>query len=188
MTGAELAARVTAARAVAADFTAAADGFIDHGAAEPHWQDWAWRLSSELRNLTGELGDVLGDLEHDETERRWLRTRLLNALPSTAEVDWDTASYLASVPGDVCQVVTGWLRQRRPATGVSPDGSATLDHADLLTVRDALNDAAGFLEDRAGRWCDACAAAPDEMCDHHDDDLGLATRYRAAAIRLGDDR
>jgi hypothetical protein len=71
------------------------------------------------RKPAAELGDVLAgltprrpDLEHDETERRWLRTRLLNALPAVADVDRDTADYLAALPGDICQIVTGWLQQR----------------------------------------------------------------------------
>jgi len=56
---AELAARVTAARAVADDYTAAADCFIDHDGPEPPWQDMYFRLSAELRHLAGEMDGVL---------------------------------------------------------------------------------------------------------------------------------
>jgi hypothetical protein len=60
------------------------------------------------------LADDAGlDLEHDETERRWLRTRLLAVLPSEARpVDEAVADALAAIPGDVCLVVTGWLTAR----------------------------------------------------------------------------
>jgi hypothetical protein len=74
---------------------------------------------------------------------------------------------------------------------VTPDGTATLSHGDLLTVLGALSDAAELLEERAVRWCDCddCAASPAELCGPaHHDDLNMATRYRAAAIRLGEDR
>jgi hypothetical protein len=58
---AELAARITAARAVEADFTRATDGFLDQGAPEPAWQDWAWRMNSELRLLLCQIDPPKGD-------------------------------------------------------------------------------------------------------------------------------
>jgi hypothetical protein len=55
----------------------------------------------------------------------------------------------------------------------------------------ALSHAAEFLDERAtrlGAYCDDCAAGADEPCELQRADFDLATRYRAAAIRLGDDR
>jgi hypothetical protein len=43
----ELAARLTAAEATRADFHHAVDAWLG-GAAEPHWGDWAFRLSNDL--------------------------------------------------------------------------------------------------------------------------------------------
>jgi hypothetical protein len=64
---AELAARVTAARAADSDFENAVHAFLDEGTAEPVWQDWAWRLSSELRQvlagLDRELAGQAGKLD-----------------------------------------------------------------------------------------------------------------------------
>ena len=191
MNGAELAARVTAAQACLDDFRA--DLASAPLLAPPPMATWALRLATELGDVLAGFTPRRPDLEHDATELRWLRHRLLNALPAAAEVDRDTADYLAALPGDVCQVVKGWLQQRGPAaaTGVTPDGTATLTHADLLLVLGALSDAAAFLEERAVQWCDCddCAAPPDGLCGPaHHDDLNMATRYRAAAIRLGEDR
>ena len=54
MSGAELAARRTAAAALLADFRRRVDDYLDRGAAEPSWHDCAFRLSSELSNVLGE--------------------------------------------------------------------------------------------------------------------------------------
>jgi hypothetical protein len=57
---AELAAQVTSARAVAADFTTTVNAYIDHdGVPEPNWQLMYFRLSCELRHLVTGLEGVL---------------------------------------------------------------------------------------------------------------------------------
>lgn len=45
---AELAARRTAAAAVAADFKRETDGYLDAGGPRPDFDLWAWRLHTEL--------------------------------------------------------------------------------------------------------------------------------------------
>jgi hypothetical protein len=50
---AELAVRITAARAVDADCTAAVDQNIDSGGPEPHWAEMYFRITTELRALIG---------------------------------------------------------------------------------------------------------------------------------------
>ena len=53
------------------------------------------------------------ELEHDETGRRWLLTRLLNSLPVPAQPgdgNHAVAEVLAEMPGDVALIVTRWLR------------------------------------------------------------------------------
>jgi len=56
VSGAELAARITAARAVAADFGHADDGYLDHGGARPDYSSWAHRLASALDGLLPMIG------------------------------------------------------------------------------------------------------------------------------------
>jgi len=56
MTGAEAAARRTAAAAVLGDFHRAASDWIDKGSPEPEWPSWAYRLASTVGSLL-ELGD-----------------------------------------------------------------------------------------------------------------------------------
>lgn len=56
MSGAELAARITAARAVAADFGRADDGYLDHGGTRPDYSSWAHRLASALGGLLPMIG------------------------------------------------------------------------------------------------------------------------------------
>jgi len=56
MTGAEAAARRTAAAAVVGDFHRAASGWIDIGGPEPEWPSWAYRLASAVESLLA-LGD-----------------------------------------------------------------------------------------------------------------------------------
>jgi len=53
MTGAEAAARRTAAAAVLADFRRAASDWIDLGGPEPEWPSWAYRLASAVESLLG---------------------------------------------------------------------------------------------------------------------------------------
>ena len=55
MNGAELAARVTAARAADADCAAAVDASIDAGGPEPHWAEMYFRICTEMRAVLGEL-------------------------------------------------------------------------------------------------------------------------------------
>jgi hypothetical protein len=55
---AELAARITAARAARADFHARVDAYLDAGADEPRWKEQAFRLSSELASLLAELDEL----------------------------------------------------------------------------------------------------------------------------------
>ena len=53
-------------------------------------------------------------------KRRWLRTRLLAAVPVSAEpggVNDAVADVLAALPGDVCLIVTGWLSASAAAAG-----------------------------------------------------------------------
>lgn len=52
---AELAARITAARAVDADCTAVVDRHIDAGGPAPAWEEFYYRISSELRAVLGAL-------------------------------------------------------------------------------------------------------------------------------------
>jgi hypothetical protein len=58
MSGAELAARCTAAAAVLADFKRETDAYLDDPAKatpRPDYSMWAWRLSSELRSVLQQL-------------------------------------------------------------------------------------------------------------------------------------
>lgn len=73
------------------------------------------------------------------------------------------------------------------ATSVLPDGSALLAPADVLTVLDALADAAELRQARAGSGCLECIGRP-SPCESHGDDAAQAAAYRAAAARLGDYR
>jgi hypothetical protein len=57
MTGPELAARITAARAALGDFRHEAQTYIDQDRPAPHWQEWAFRLGGELGALLEALGD-----------------------------------------------------------------------------------------------------------------------------------
>ena len=52
---AELQARITAARAVDSDCTAVVDAHIDRGGPEPAWEEFYYRISSELRAVLGAL-------------------------------------------------------------------------------------------------------------------------------------
>jgi hypothetical protein len=52
---AELAARITAARAVDRDCAAVVDRHIDQGGAEPRWAELYFRMCTELRAVLGEL-------------------------------------------------------------------------------------------------------------------------------------
>ncbi len=54
----ELAARITAASAVVADFTRQSDDWIAGRGDQPFWQDFAWRLHTELRSLLALIGDT----------------------------------------------------------------------------------------------------------------------------------
>jgi hypothetical protein len=54
--GAELSARITAARAAAGSYQAEVARFTNGGPA-PHWDDWAARLASQLQMLLDELDD-----------------------------------------------------------------------------------------------------------------------------------
>ncbi len=53
--GAELAARITVAKAVSDDFKREREAYINHGAARPHYNLLAFRLSSVLDLLLAEL-------------------------------------------------------------------------------------------------------------------------------------
>jgi hypothetical protein len=72
------------------------------------------------------------------------------------------------------------------ATSVAADGSAALAPADLLTVLDALADAAGLRQARGATACLDCIGG--QACDLHQDDQDQADAYRAVAARLGDYR
>lgn len=52
---AELAARITAARATHSGFTKAADAYLDSDGERPDYASWAFRLSSALEMLLAEL-------------------------------------------------------------------------------------------------------------------------------------
>jgi hypothetical protein len=119
---AELAARRTAAAAVAADFTREADAYLDDDGRRPDFDSWAWRLHTELRL-------VLDRLDAETPEQ------------PVPRIDGSQA-----------------------ASHVRNDGSAELSPADLGTVLGALSSA------ELGAGAD------------------MATRYRALAYRLGDDR
>jgi hypothetical protein len=89
---------------------------------------------------------------------------------------------IAAVLTSGCAVSAG------PITRVAADGSAVLGPADLLTVLDALADAAAFREARGRACCLDCVGHPAPLCGSHADDLDQAAAYRAAAARLGDYR
>jgi hypothetical protein len=55
MTGAELAARITAARAISADFRREGLSYVLDGGPEPDWANWAYRLQAELEAALAEL-------------------------------------------------------------------------------------------------------------------------------------
>ena len=74
-----------------------------------------------------------------------------------------------------------------PVTAVLADGSAVLAPAELLTVLDALADAAALRQDRARVACLDCAGQA-ELCAPHGDDQDQADAYRETAVRLGDYR
>jgi hypothetical protein len=56
----ELAARLTAAEATRADFHHAVDAWLGGAAAEPHWGDWAFRLSNDLALVLAYAGGLDG--------------------------------------------------------------------------------------------------------------------------------
>jgi hypothetical protein len=58
MSGAELAARITAARALSDDFGRAHEDYRDHGAARPDYPSWAYRLASALDGLLPMIGQA----------------------------------------------------------------------------------------------------------------------------------
>ncbi len=60
MSAAELAARVTAARAAAGDFGREVDDYTERDGSRPDWQAWAFRLQLELSQLLGELDTTPG--------------------------------------------------------------------------------------------------------------------------------
>jgi hypothetical protein len=74
-----------------------------------------------------------------------------------------------------------------PATAVLTDGSAVLSPGDLLTVLDALADAAKLRLERGAAACLECISAP-ARCRWHREDADQAAAYAAAAARLGDYR
>jgi hypothetical protein len=56
---AELAARITAAKAADADCTAEVDASIDGtGGPEPHWMELYFRICTEMRAVLGELAAI----------------------------------------------------------------------------------------------------------------------------------
>ncbi|MGO9078138.1 MAG: hypothetical protein ACLQDY_03740 [Streptosporangiaceae bacterium] len=144
MTGAELAARITAAKAVNDDFNREVDAWSRQDADRPDYAARAFRLSCVLGLLLAELepgsaaeaapGRDPG-LEHDETERRWLRTRLLGALGVTEPTDGESAiaDALAAMPGDVCLVVTRWLQRRQ---GAGPEAGKLAEVRAVLAAFD----------------------------------------------------
>ena len=58
---AELAARITAAAAVATDFDREVDTYLDRppGTAAPDYSRWAFRMRAELRSLLEQIDDVM---------------------------------------------------------------------------------------------------------------------------------
>jgi hypothetical protein len=71
------------------------------------------------------------------------------------------------------------------ATGVAPDGSATLSPAGLLVALGALADGVALHGARIGR-CPACS--PGRVCDRYEDSAAALASYRSLARALGDDR
>lgn len=61
---------------------------------------------------------------------------------------------------------------------------AALSAADLATVLDALDFAAEYRRYRASLTCEACSAAPAEVCGDHAADVERAAEYDALAERL----
>jgi hypothetical protein len=77
---AELAARRTAAAAVADDFKRETDAYIDAGGPRPDFGSWAWRLHTELRLVLDRLdAGEPGPLEH-LGQRGILRQALTDAI------------------------------------------------------------------------------------------------------------
>ena len=53
---AELAARVTAANAVLADFNREVDNYLDHDGPRPDYASWSYRLAGALGQVLTEIG------------------------------------------------------------------------------------------------------------------------------------
>jgi hypothetical protein len=82
---AELAAQVTAARAIADDYSRVVDGFIDHDGADPPWQTMYFRLQCELRRLAHGLAGALDDQQQAAGEA----ARLTAIRTVLCEFDWE---------------------------------------------------------------------------------------------------
>jgi len=143
-TGAELAARRTAAAAALTDFHRWIRGETIPG----DWQTWAARLAAEVGSLLEQMG----------------------------------AGDAVAANGHVTRI------NPLPGSHVRVDGVAEIIPEDVGTVLGTLSDAAGFLEERGGHWCEDCLAHPAGVCEDHGQDLDYATRYRALGRALGDDR
>ena len=104
----------------AAELTRLAGWISEQLADETAGRQWiAESAAARIRYITLQMlgAEALGrladsELEHDETERRWL----LNSLPVPAQPgdgDHAVAEVLAGMPGDVALIVTQWLRAAR---------------------------------------------------------------------------
>jgi hypothetical protein len=147
-TGAELAARRTAATAVLADFGRYDRGEVSNAGGIFDWSTAAHRLAAELRSLLEQLG----------------------------------AEDAARANGHVTRI------NPLPGSHVRVDGVAEIIPEDVGTVLGALSDAAGFLEERGGQWCEDCNTHPAGVCEDHGQDLEYSGRYRSLGRALGDDR
>jgi hypothetical protein len=111
MTGAELAARRTAAAAVLADFKRDADDFVRGRApepAKPSYVDWAFRLSRELQSLLDITAPAGGYLTAAGL------ADVLDALAAAAEHKREIAAHCPDCdasPSDLCETCSARLER-----------------------------------------------------------------------------
>jgi hypothetical protein len=136
---------------------------------------------------------------------RMLHRQLAGRSPGTAPIVLviDECQELLSHPvhgGEARELAAAIIRLSR-AAGVTParlavldacpvpavpdprarPGTLTVTGAELVTVLDALADAAAYRTEQAGAWCLDCSRHPAELCEDHAADLDAAGRYDALA-------
>jgi hypothetical protein len=168
---AEMAARRTAAAAVAADFHTAMVAFQRSGPM-PDYQLWAHRLETELRSLLAQLED---EKPHPATEPAKLAA-IRAVLGQVLNDEFADRQYAL----ERIEQIAG---TSRTASGPELGGGAYVSAADLGGVLAGIADAASYLE--YVPECEDCDASPSDLCEPHAAELDTAAAYRALWARLG---